>query len=191
MTELSEIKSKLLRASKTLFWKYGIKRVTVEEICDKAGLSKMSFYRSYKNKNAIAEALIEQVFNNSIRRYNQIMESDADFRIKVGSLVKLKYEDVKGISEEFINDIYKKDSSTLSQKLENYRQQSLTQVRQDFIKAQKNGEIRKDLNIDFMMYMLNDMNIKLFDKELLKIYKTEEALIMELTNFFFYGILPQ
>lgn len=191
MTELSEIKSKLLRASKTLFWKYGIKRVTVEEICDKAGLSKMSFYRSYKNKNAIAEALIEQVFNNSIRRYNQIMESDADFRIKVGSLVKLKYEDVKGISEEFINDIYKKDSSTLSQKLENYRQQSLAQVRQDFIKAQKNGEIRKDLNIDFMMYMLNDMNIKLFDKELLKIYKTEEALIMELTNFFFYGILPQ
>ena len=87
-----------------------------------------------------------------------------------------------------IKDIYKKDDSLLSKKMDNLSQQSLKKIKQDFLLAQQKGKIRSDLNIDFMMYMLNDLNTKLFDKELIKYYKTEEALIMELTNFFFYGI---
>lgn len=190
MSEQSDLKTKLLKSSKKLFWKHGIKRVSVEEICDNAMVSKMSFYRHFKNKDAIAEALIEQVFNNSMKRYNVIMQSDVDFRIKVDKIVKLQYDDAKGISQEFISDILKKDNSPLHKKLEELNQKSLKQVKQDFIQAKKNGEIRSDLNIDFMMYMLDDLNKKLVDKELLKYYKTEEDLIMELTNFFFYGILP-
>lgn len=189
-SEQSDLKTKLLKSSKKLFWKHGIKRVSVEEICDNAMVSKMSFYRHFKNKDAIAEALIEQVFNNSMKRYNAIMQSDDDFRIKVDKIVKLQYDDAKGISQEFISDILKKDNSPLHKKLEKLNQKSLKQVKQDFIQAKKNGEIRSDLNIDFMMYMLDDLNKKLVDKELLKYYKTEEDLIMELTNFFFYGILP-
>ncbi len=188
MSEQTDLKTKLLKSSKKLFWKHGIKRVTVEEICENANVSKMSFYRHFKNKDAIAEALIDQVFNKSMKRYNAIMQSDDNFRIKVDKIVKLKYEDVQGISEEFIKDIYKKDDSLLSKKMDSLSQQSLKKVKQDFLLAQQKGEIRSDLNIDFMMYMLNDLNTKLFDKELIKYYKTEEALIMELTNFFFYGI---
>tara|TARA_R110000868_G_scaffold91812_3_gene254408 strand:+ start:4054 stop:4569 length:516 start_codon:yes stop_codon:yes gene_type:complete len=165
MSGLTEIKSKLLKASKTLFWKHGIKRVTVEEICDKANVNKMSFYRHFKNKEAIAQALIEQLFKSSIKRYIEIMESDDDFRIKVDKLVKLKYKEVKGISEEFINDVYKTDNNMLSLKLESFKQQK--QIRQDFTQAQLKGEIRSDLNIGFMMYMLNDMNNKLLDKKLI------------------------
>ncbi|MDN3493603.1 TetR/AcrR family transcriptional regulator [Winogradskyella bathintestinalis] len=190
MPESNETKSKLLRASKTLFWKYGIKRVTVEEISEQAEVSKMTFYRHYKNKEAIAEAVLEQVFNKSMRRYTKIMSSDDDFRVKVDAIVKLQYDDAKGISEEFIVDILKKDNSPLHKKLEELNQNSLQQVKKDFIEAQRKGEIRADLNIDFMMYMLNDLNTKLVDKQLIKYYNTEEALIMELTNFFFYGILP-
>jgi len=190
MSESNNVQIKLTKASKTLFWKYGIKRVTVEEICEQAEVSKMSFYRHFKNKEAIAETLIEQLFKISKKRYEEIMDRDDDFRIKVDLLVKFKYEEVQGISEEFINDIFRKDNSSLSLKFDNLSQQSLKQIRRDFSKAQQQGEIRNDLNIDFMMYMLDDMNKKLVDKELHKLYKTEDALVMELTNFFFYGILP-
>lgn len=190
MPESTETKRKLLKSAKTLFWKHGIKRVTVEEISDQANVSKMTFYRYFKNKEVIAEAVLEQVFKQSMKRYDAIMESDDDFRIKVDAIVKSQYDDAKGISAEFVNDILKKDGSPLHKKLVKLNQASLNQVKEDFILAQKKGEIRKDLNIDFMMYMLNDMNVKVVDKELMKLYKSEEALIMELTNFFFYGILP-
>ncbi len=164
MSGLTEIKSKLLKASKTLFWKHGIKRVTVEEICDKANVNKMSFYRHFKNKEAIAQALIEQLFKSSIKRYIEIMESDDDFRIKVDKLVKLKYKEVKGISEEFINDVYKTEKKLNNNVSSGRNYAGLSkqqkQIRQDFTQAQLKGEIRSDLNIGFMMYMLNDMNNK-------------------------------
>ena len=39
------------KKGKELFWKYGTKRVTVEEICREAGVSKMTYYKFFKNKN--------------------------------------------------------------------------------------------------------------------------------------------
>lgn len=190
MSQLTDLQIKLVKAAKALFWKHGIKRVTVEEISEAAEVSKMSFYRSFKNKNAIAEAVLEQVFNKSMQQYNKIMQSDNDFRIKVSLIIKQEHENTIGISKEFIGDVIKKNNSSLHKKFKELNENSLKRVKEDFIKAQKNGAIRKDLNIDFMMYMLNDMNQKLMDKNLMTYYKTEEDLIMELTNFFFYGILP-
>ena len=37
-------KQSIIKASRDLFMRYGIKRVTVEEICETAGVSKMTFY---------------------------------------------------------------------------------------------------------------------------------------------------
>jgi len=37
--------NQIIDTSKKLFWKYGIKRVTIEEICREAGVSKMTFYK--------------------------------------------------------------------------------------------------------------------------------------------------
>jgi AcrR family transcriptional regulator len=41
--------------AKELFWKYGIKKVSIEEICAEAPVSKMTFYKFFKNKNDLAE----------------------------------------------------------------------------------------------------------------------------------------
>lgn len=189
-SESTEITTKLLKASKTLFWKFGIRKVTVEEICEHAEVSKMSFYRHFKNKEAIAETVMEQMFHKSLKHYTKIMSSDDDFRVKVDKMIMHQRKEVQGISEEFIKDINIKGGSSLSEKFEALNQKHLNQVKQDFIEAQQQGDIRSDLNIDFMMYMLGDLNNKLLDKNLAKLYKSEDALIMELTNFFFYGILP-
>lgn len=40
----------ILSAGKELFWKHGVKRVTVEEICVQASVSKMTFYKFFMNK---------------------------------------------------------------------------------------------------------------------------------------------
>ena len=51
----------LLAAAKRLFWKHGIKRVSVEDISSEAGLSKMTFYRNFANKEAIAFELLRSL----------------------------------------------------------------------------------------------------------------------------------
>ena len=42
--------NQILTKGKELFWKYGIKRVAIEEICKQAHVSKMTFYKYFKNK---------------------------------------------------------------------------------------------------------------------------------------------
>ena len=152
---------KLIQITKDLFWKHGIKRITVEEICKEAEVSKMTFYRHFKNKEAVAIAVIETIFNESLERYHNIMSTNDTFRIKVNKLLKLKQDDIKGISQEFIKDISRSDSSTLRDIIKGYRQQMHQHVILDFKQAQDKGDIRQDLNLDFVIFLLNDLNLGL------------------------------
>ena len=59
------------------------------------------------------------------------------------------------------------------------------------IEAQRKGEIRQDIKPEFINFFL-DLMVKLVnDPSLNKIYPDAQEMILELTNFFFYGILPR
>jgi AcrR family transcriptional regulator len=190
MVEISESKLKLIKAAKKLFWKHGIKRVTVEEICTEAGVSKMTFYRNFKNKDAVVENVIDGIIRNYKEKYKSIMNDDVPFKFKAQKLVELEYENVIGISQEFIKDIYQKDNNKLIDILERFRNDVVNDMMFEFKQAQEKGEIRENLNLDFMLIMLNDINDKILDEKLNKIFPKKEDLVMQLTHFFFYGILP-
>ena len=59
------------------------------------------------------------------------------------------------------------------------------------MEAQKKGEIRSDIKPEFIHYFLNHMFTLAEDENLARLYDSPQDLIMELTNFFFYGILPR
>ncbi|MGH1436214.1 MAG: TetR/AcrR family transcriptional regulator [Lewinella sp.] len=180
----------ITESAKALFWKHGIRRVTVEEICKEAGVSKMTFYRNFSNKNEIARHVLTQVVERSTSRYEKIMNQDIAFPAKIVELVILEREESKGISQEFLKDIYETEDSTLQSLIEQYQEEGRQRIMRDMKKAQEKGWIRKDLKLSFLLYILNDLDKKARDEELLAMYEKPEDLIMELTNFFFYGILP-
>ena len=51
----------IIQAGRHLFWKYGMKRVSIEEICREAGVSKMTFYKYFANKTALALYILKTV----------------------------------------------------------------------------------------------------------------------------------
>ena len=46
--------SQIMLAAKDLFWKFGIRKVSIEEICSKANVSKVTFYKYFENKIDLA-----------------------------------------------------------------------------------------------------------------------------------------
>jgi hypothetical protein len=150
----------------------------------------MTFYRNFKNKNEIAEKVIDGIILKYKGKYQSIMNDDIPFKYKAQLLVELEHENVIGISPEFIKDIYQKDNNQLIDKLEKFRNDVISDMMFEFKQAQNKGEIRENLNLDFMLYMLNDINDKVLDEKLNKMFPKKEDLVMQLTNFFFYGILP-
>jgi AcrR family transcriptional regulator len=178
----------LLEAGSKMFWKYGIRKVTVEDICKEAGVSKMTFYRFYENKIILAEKLLTEIYESALQDYNKIMQSEIPFPEKIRQTILLKHQGTLDVSDEFLDDVYRGDEPSLMGLMEKYSEISKNTIREDFAKAQKEGWIKKELKIDFLMYMMDSIGERMFDEKLKAMFDDSHDMLMELTTFFFYGM---
>jgi len=180
----------LLDTAYDMFWKFGFTRVSIEELCLEARVSKMTFYKHFKNKTELIRFLLYEMSEYSLKQYEDIMSEDIPFVDKVRKSVQLKLKQTENISEAFFNDFQKVNDPELNKVVQEQRVSNIKVVTDWYIKAQKEGDVRQDIKPEFIIYFLNHMMEMVKDPNLLKIYKEPHNLIMELTNFFFYGLLP-
>jgi AcrR family transcriptional regulator len=180
----------LLRTSQDLFMRHGIRRVTVEEICSEANISKMTFYKYFKNKIELIKYLLNQINSEQMAAYRQIMEQKSAYAEKVKNMIQIKDEHTKILSQEFINDLYKYPIPEIAEMIEKFREETVNEVLNDLKDAKRKGEIRQNLKPELIFYFINHMRDMVKEGKLSNIYQSPNELIMELTNFFFYGILP-
>jgi AcrR family transcriptional regulator len=181
-------KRQILETGKALFWKYGFKRVTIEEICAGASVSKMTYYKYFSNKMELVKAILENTMGETLEKYYSIMNSEIPFTEKIKKQIEMKMEGTADISPEFLDDLMVHGEPELVQYMGEISKKTLNIVYNDYTEAQKRGEIRKDLKPEFIIYFLNHMYDMLKDENLVKMYDSPNALAMELINFFFYGI---
>ncbi len=181
----------IYNTGKNLFWKHGIKRVTVEEVCKEAGVSKMTFYKFFPNKIELAKTIWHEEVTNSLSKYREVVDSNLEFQDKIKEMITIKLKASEEISTEFISDIYKMPELCLQSQIEKYSNESIDIFVNFLTNSQKTGLIRKDIKIEFIMYYFNQMS-KIFDDEnLVSNYKHPQDLIMESMNFLFYGLLSK
>lgn len=186
--QTSSKKDELLATARRLFMRHGIRRVSVTDICQEAGVSKMTFYKYFSNKADLARAFYLAAAERSRQEYRQIMDQDIPFAKKAEQLIQRKLHNTEGISYEFIKDVYQDDRLGLRELLEEKRQEALEEMLRDFEQAAQKGEIRKDIHPQFIAYFMKLMGNMAADEHLRSLYRTEQGLIMEMTRFFFYGL---
>jgi AcrR family transcriptional regulator len=178
-----------MKAGKELFWKYGLKRVSVEDVCQEAQVSKMTFYRFFPNKIDLAKAVYDQMVEESMRKFTEIMKSDSPVSEKIKDLIILKLEGTYDISREFLMDIYKTPGTGLKEYIERESARSWHEVLRFFKLAQRKGIFRKDFNPEALLFITKQISILVTDENLLKMYGSPHELIRELTYFFVYGLI--
>lgn len=181
----------IITTAKNLFWKFGIKRVTIEEICREANVSKMTFYKHFSNKPELVKYIINKITSEALAKYKNIMSKDVSFSEKVKQSIQLKMEQTDEMSQAFYADYYKNADPELLDFLYQKTHDAIQIILNDYIDAQKRGDIRQTIKPEFILYFLNQMMSMAKDEELAKLYETPQDMVMELTNFFFYGILPR
>lgn len=182
-------KQDILESGKKLFWKHGFRRVTIEEVCSDAKVSKMTFYKFFSNKMDLVRTIMEKLVAFSMKQYNEIMESDIPFHEKITKQIEMKMEGTSEISNEFLDDLLVHADQEVMQMMQKMTQESFASVMEGYIKAQKEGHVRKDLKPEFIQYFLNHMFEMLKDEKLIALYGSTSELATEVTKFFFYGIL--
>jgi AcrR family transcriptional regulator len=181
----------IIGAARELFWKHGFRRVSVEEICHKALVSKMTFYRYFSNKVELAKVVYDKVAAEGILRFREIMADETTSPVvKMQQMLQLKLEGTNDISQEFLKDFYSNPELGLSAYVEEKSRQVWNEIIQDFHNAQKKGWLRKDFKPELFMFMTSKMSEMITNESLLKMYDSPQELLMELSKLFTFGIVP-
>ncbi len=178
----------LLSTAERLFMKYGLRRVTVEEICREAGVSKMTFYKYFKNKHALVFTLVDMILQEGTRQTDAIFNQDIPFTEKIRQLVEFKLEYGRKFSKEFYMD-WISLSPDLQRHIHQWSREAQVKFIQYLAQAQKEGSIRQDIGIGFVTYILNKMSEMAEDPALVQQYADTYSLTRDITKFFFYGII--
>lgn len=182
--------SAIINAAKVLFWKYGFRRVTIDEICKEAKTSKMTFYKYFPNKLEVARAVFDKVADEGLVRFREIFTRNSTPSVKMKNILQLKLEGTDNISSEFLNDFYNNPELGLTQHIEAKTNILWKETLELFKAGQKEGWIRADMNVEFMFRFMQNSTPLLTDNEVLKLFNSPQELIMELANMFVYGISP-
>lgn len=181
----------IVKTGRELFFKFGIKRVTVQEICEKAGVSKMTFYKHFDNKIDLVKYILGKMFTEGLENYNAIVAQDIPYSKKVELMIQLKLDIADAISPEFFEDYLLRPDTEIFTFIMQKKKESLGAFLHDLVEAQKRGDVRRDIKPEFIMFMMDHVTEMASDERLVKMYKTPKELIAELNRYFFYGILPR
>jgi len=181
--------NQLVQTAEDLFKRYGMKRVTVEEICQEAHVSKMTFYKHFRNKVDIAKTVINRIMDEKEREYRSLMDMDISYVQKAKLIVQKKMKVVEEFSQDFADDILQCGEPEIVDLMTERIQRNYEIFMADFISAQKKGYVRSDIKPDFILYMFNILKDLVTDKDFIKLYESRQEMAAELTNFFFYGLI--
>ncbi|MDD3321018.1 MAG: TetR/AcrR family transcriptional regulator [Paludibacter sp.] len=183
-------KQQIEHKAKDLFWKYGFKKVTIEEICKKANVSRKTFYTLYENKSALVIFLLKEMTDEMMMTYNDIIESQNSFSEKLEKMLLLKSESSNQFSMEFVADFFHPDSEDILAYYSQIMQESLSLTTKFFLNAQQKGEMNPELDINFVMAMMQKISEVCSTPEMMSMFKDAETMTRQISQLLIFGVMP-
>ena len=176
----SKKREQIINTGKNLFLRHGIKRISVEEICQKAGASKMTFYKYFASKLALVEHIWDKMMAEGYSKLDEINEMDIALPEKIQRMFAWKEQYAATMSDFFIEEIMALDFDINDQ----YNQRFM----QFIVEAQEKGEVRPEIRPEFFMAVLDKLRELALDEKLIKKYPNFLEFNREIKDFFWYGI---
>ncbi len=184
-----EPQEKILKTSLELFFKYGIKRVTMDDIAKELGMSKKTIYHYYKEKDDLVDQLcqIEMVKHES--QFNEIANLAKD-PIHEIMLISLRMSDMmQNINPVFFLDLQKFHPNAFTQFQKFKEDCAFKDILRNVREGKKSGIYRADINEEFAArHRLAQIDMLMFGNyfsfEKISFTKSHELLL----DIFVYGI---
>lgn len=186
----SKKKLVLVDTALALFLRYGLKRVTVSEVCAEADVSKVTFYKHFSNKVDLAKRVIEVLSDRILERIDEITSMDVPLPDKVKLLVDERVRMAREWSPNFIDDLYHADEELAELFAERAARSRQRYV--DFLRdAQASGEMRAEIAPDVLLGVLDKLYELGADETLVAKAGGFEGLTRDVNNIFFYGVMTR
>ena len=145
-----DVKEKILETSLMLFFKYGIKGVTMDDIAKEMGISKKTIYRFYKEKDEIVNQLSQTELKKNQLMLEEIRKQAKDPIHEIILLSQYLQKMFAEINPVFFHDLHKQFSKALNDFNKFKRECMLINLIQNIKEGVRLGLYRSDLDIDFV-----------------------------------------
>jgi len=100
-------KTQILNTSKELFFKLGVKSITMDDIAKTMGMSKKTLYKYFANKSDLVNAVLVQHFDNEKCWLNEITTNSSNAIEEIMMIAKNGMKQIKKIHPSSIYDLKK------------------------------------------------------------------------------------
>jgi AcrR family transcriptional regulator len=167
----------------------GFKAVKVQDICDTAELSKMTFYYYYKNKYEIFEDILTSWFEELLDESKSIMTNEyLPFHERAMKLVEWKAHFVKTMSPAFLKELYAPDGKYMYL-LKDLIQETQQLSHQFFALGKEQGALNPNVDIDTIMLWMNIVSDMLIEGKFTHLFNDPEEMNKQIRELMLYGLM--
>ncbi len=180
---------KILKGTQELFFRYGIRSVTMDDIAKHLGISKKTIYKSFKDKDQIIMKLMQQKLEEDEVQIKKDVEQSDNVVEEVFNVMKHIADIMGKINPNVFYDLQKHHPKAWQLFIDFKEKCILRTVEVSLEKGKKQGYIRSDLNSK-VIGVLRIQELEMgFDPT---IFPPDKFNILEvqlsLTEHFLYGI---
>jgi len=178
----------ILEAATLLFREKGFKKTSVEEICQRADISKMSFYRSFKDKIELFITIFTPFLEEELAWSELLVLREIPFKTKLDELLKRRKENLLTPFTSLFLELYPTENPELHAFAEEM-QQRIDTLNLRFLKlGQKEKVISKNIEPAIFLLLIQKRNELILDPALVAIAPNFEERFLIVNEFFYFGL---
>lgn len=138
-----------------LFSTYGVDKVNMDEIAEKANVSKVTIYKYFGSKEALYAEVIQLFVEQSFAATEDILNSDIDFLEKFKLVLQIKQTPIQIASMERLFEVWEEDGQTgdLSQTIQSRTRAIMYKFYEEGIEQ---GHINKEMPFE-TLYLYSEV----------------------------------
>ncbi|MBN2238373.1 MAG: TetR/AcrR family transcriptional regulator [Dehalococcoidales bacterium] len=183
-------KESILRAALDLFAQYGFKKVSLNDIAQKADVSPVTIYNHFGSKSGLVKESIVFLGTEMMDRYRDIIRGEGDFAEKMEAIVFGKVDVASKFSGE-LGPMLLEESSEYKDFVSEVLMKDAIQITLElFDEGRKQGYISKSISNEAVIAYLEIIRAGIAQSRML--YADKESyprLVRELNELFLYGVI--
>lgn len=184
-----EPQEKIQKTALELFFKYGIKRVTMDDIAKELGMSKKTIYQFYKEKDDLVNQLTEVELLKETHKFEEIKNQSTDPIHEIVLISNKMREMMQHINPVFFLDLQKFYPTAFMQFQKFKENCAMNDILRNIKEGKAAGVYREDLDEEFVArYRLAQIDMLMFGNyfsfDRISFIKSHELVL----DMFVYGI---
>lgn len=187
---MDNVKDRIVEKGREKFFSEGFSKVTMDEIALDLGISKKTFYKYFKSKDALLEAVVQRQILSISGQVQSIVTAEIDYIEKLHRLFTFMGNTIAYVSQRFQDDL-KRIKPELWERIDRFRREKIFANFSLLLEeGKRKGMLRNDINKDIIILMFLTAVPGIINPAVLtrSSFSAEEA-FTSMIKVFFEGVL--